>query len=482
MSNLLNKYLKYKKKYIMLKKMVGGMIDCKDIDKLGFNNVHGTCWNATILSIFLYSDKLRQITQIMLDEKFSTEYLIAISGSTLCLFLPNRFLEGGILSRKTYNLLVQIINTIKKRYFLKNKDLEESLYGVHKEEFPLPLPLRRKLSIRCEIELPELFYTLFDMPVEYGGNYKDVFFLLNILSITLLGIFITTNNNFFYYLDINDSDRIFMQDPHQWIQKGEKKIFDESMIASCLGVIMNTLTHTVGFFKCGTGKFITNSTIIDFNWDEFFKTINELTCYVIIYYKEKLFIIGYDDVSGYKKYIFNPDKKEVIPNPHAVYKKKDIVTQIIFLNTEHDISRVVNTSLQCFYTYYKYNDMIKLLTDTDNINCVDHNGNTFLILLIKDHKEDEVKDLLNRFLSKIDIELKNYIGMNALMIAIIEENIPIIKLLREKKAVVDSEVMSHVRISTNKEIVALFEKLDPLQDLNPMQKLNPIQKIKLGIK
>jgi len=59
-----SKYLKYKNKYLELKKIIGGAsrynkLDCSD--EISFNNRLGTCWNNSILMIFLFGDGLSDI-------------------------------------------------------------------------------------------------------------------------------------------------------------------------------------------------------------------------------------------------------------------------------------------------------------------------------------------------------------------------------------------------------------------------------------
>ena len=118
------KYKKYKNKYRGLKNQLGGIvIDCKDLSTVGLNNNMGTCWNIVIQTILFYGDPFREEIQNKL-QKYSAEDLIKCA-KNLELFLPSNLLDENYkLLPETFELLVTLINILKKRFYIKTEDLK----------------------------------------------------------------------------------------------------------------------------------------------------------------------------------------------------------------------------------------------------------------------------------------------------------------------------------------------------------------------
>jgi len=434
MNNIKEKYLYYKRKYLQLKELIGGerQIKCADLEHVGFNNDMGTCWNATILSIFLYGDKTSDITQEKLKEGVDITRLVKSSKKNIFSFLPNSLLNVTEIN-DTRRRLVELINIVKKRYNVKVKHLQEKhlLFDV----MPLASPvLRKEESIQCEIHLPRKFYDLFHKEPEFGGNNIDQFFLLNILSIILLETFISTteyfiSNNFSYPLNLKESE--------EWTTN--KTLFDLDSIRSSIGVMISTRGHSIGFFTCSENKLIDNNIIINFNWFEFFETLNRLiessTKHVIMLYENELFILYHYHDSVINKYIkisFTPNGEKTLLSDEYIqttFLQKNIITIITILNITDNISSLVQKNLTNFYSFYAYPDMVKLLEDTSNLNCVDKEKETYLMYLIINNKEDEILDFLHRFPTELNINLQNNYDDTALFLAIKANNPKIIEKL-----------------------------------------------------
>jgi len=61
------KYLKYKNKYLELKKLMGGadvIVPCDNPS--GFGNKYGTCWNSSINSILMYGMNGEETQKLLL--------------------------------------------------------------------------------------------------------------------------------------------------------------------------------------------------------------------------------------------------------------------------------------------------------------------------------------------------------------------------------------------------------------------------------
>lgn len=431
MNNMKEKYLYYKRKYLQLKELIGGerQIKCDNLEHVGFNNDMGTCWNATILSIFLYGDKTSDITQEKLKEGVDITRLVKSSEEYIYSFLPNSLLN-------VTEILVELINIVKKRYNVKVNHLQEKHLQLD-ETMPASAPvLRKEESIQCEIDLPMKFYELFHKEPEFGGNNIDQFFLLNILSIILLETFISTT---FYYISNNFSYPLNLKESEVWTTNSTP--FDLDLIRESIGVMLGTQEHSIGFFKCSENKFINNNSIINFNWFEFFETLNRLieslTKYIIILYENELFILYHykdseSEINEYVKISFTPNGQEtVIPEKDfkTTFLQENIITKITILNSTNNISLLVQKNLKYFYLFYLYPDMVKLLENTNNLNCVDEEKETYLMYLIKNKKEGDILNFLHIFPTELNINLINNYNESALFFAIKSNNPKIIEEL-----------------------------------------------------
>jgi len=63
----LDKYLKYKNKYIYLKKIQKGGLGCDN--EVVYRNILGTCWMIAIQMIFSFSDVTRDILEDIMKKK-----------------------------------------------------------------------------------------------------------------------------------------------------------------------------------------------------------------------------------------------------------------------------------------------------------------------------------------------------------------------------------------------------------------------------
>lgn len=434
MSNIKNKYLYYKKKYVSLKELIGGQITCEDLEHVGFNNEMGTCWNATILSIFLYGEKTGLRSQTKLNEAVDLNKLVRTVKKKIFSFLPDSLLNTDEVRNKTGKILVELIGVVKERYNLKVKHLAEML--------PLDAPvLRKEASIQCEIDLPRKFYELFNKKHLFGGSSIDQFFLLNILSIILLGTFISIT----YY-----SIRNIFSSP--LILQESKVKFNIDLIDESIGVMLGTKSHLIGFFKCNKQKLINNNHIIDFNWSDFFTTLNRLiesSIKHIIILDTYLFIIYYNtEDAKYVKISFTPEDIEVPDFDEYMMRpflENNIITKITILNEIDDITLLVQHNLNTFYLFYSHEDMLKLLNDTRNFQCVDEMKETYLMYLITNNKETEVLSLLDKFKTEeAMINVQNKYNQTALILAIQNNNPKIIKALIEYNGI-NFDLSDHIQ-------------------------------------
>lgn len=322
----LKKYLLYKKKYIDLKNQYGGMIECKDLNALGFHNKLGTCWNITILSIFLFGEKTKDRVQSKLLS-LAPEQIITDSKQQLELFLPNNLLDSeNKLLPKTQEILVQIVTEINLR-FLNKLDQASSVTAKSpiqdgsNNELPDPLPaMMRQPSDICEKNFIEKFFTLFRKTYkEDGGRINESYYLTNLLSIIFLNKIINFHkvslrniNNSHYYKSSGSEKNI-----NTMVDNINLSLLDQSIgielrldneHISRFDDKIKLIGHSQGFFTCEHMKFVDNNIIIDYDYRKFFETI----------YKnlDKDFIISYDNNSG--PYLIFPRLSYVLAKSFAI--------------------------------------------------------------------------------------------------------------------------------------------------------------------
>jgi len=431
----------------MLKEMIGGtIINCSDISKVGFNNYSGTCWNITILSIFLYGPRKDEVQEKL--NSILPDELVGRAELMLCSFLPRELLKNEReLTDRSKEILIEIINTIRDRFIKKVKDvsLTEKLHGDERRA-------HRQISITCGKELPKLFYSLFHKKSKKGGNAYAEFFLINILSVIFLDCFITIKETFMQYIDL-ESDQMW----------GAKPTFDLEMLESSFGILITSLEHSTGFFSCDTMKFVNNENITDFNWLEFFNILNSLPYnYVIIMDSTVPFVIYYNSDES-KYYMLELNLTRTDTELHDSIAKDLILDNNIerfdTLNPITDVSLLFTQNLDPFESYYSQDQYIELLIKTNILNSMNEDLYSYLMILITEEKLDEVMYLLRLKIPELDINVKNIDGTNALMMAIKFRLNDVAKMILEYPGInVDSSELDLAIEYNMEEIVQILQE------------------------
>ena len=269
--NFYEKYKKYKNKYIILKNQNGGvLLDC---DKnMYLHNILGTCWNASIQMIFLFSDETADIVQSKLVRSIDENICNILDNNELILCLPVDFFEDGNLKSDINDRLLNIFNEFKKRFMIKLED--KSRVG--------PL-LKRQASEKCEYDFSlsvlSLLHKDFVVPSQddatnkLGGNYIEQFFM-----VLLFGIFLCEKLIDFNIFLLYNTYNIDFTDPlNTYYFKNRFSIDD---IKDTFGIIMNYNNHACCFYKCCDTYIYYDSSNYsnsqnNFNLIDFIKIINQ---------------------------------------------------------------------------------------------------------------------------------------------------------------------------------------------------------------
>jgi hypothetical protein len=300
------KYIKYKNKYINLKNLQKGGLDC-DNERV-FNNIHGTCWMISIQMIFSFGDVTsNSIECIMKSLKMSdkekyinTQIQIVENDCNLKKVLPN-----NIFNIDKINYLKIIIDKFIDRYNSK-------VFNINKKEIILDDTKNPK---RCELLILNNFKELFN---EYildkdtsGGDMDEQYLFTNILSIFFLNYKVSFIN---YYP--NNFNNIEYDDQND------------------IGILISTIDHVCCFFICNNIEKYCNDNdnkIYTCNWKKLLKKTSDINN---LYIKENDCII-----------ILNKEQYKCYENKSEISKVLclTIISKNIKINNlDNQINNIIN--------------------------------------------------------------------------------------------------------------------------------------------
>jgi TPR repeat protein len=252
LSNFKNKYLKYKSKYLQLKKIQeGGRVDCRK----AYNNIKGTCWAVAIQTIFTFGKATsEQLEDVMRSFKpwFITWYNpfknISDSKNKFITKQINKVKENtelnNIFTEDIYNeRLSNILDKFIDRYYSKILDFkytEKAISTIDEENL-----------LRCEFVIAYNFKKLFNYTIlksdedsdeNYGGDIIEKYLFANLLSVFFLDYKVSFKNYYdnFNLIDFNDETDIgiliqiighvcclyICNDEEKYYNDNDKKVYD----------------------------------------------------------------------------------------------------------------------------------------------------------------------------------------------------------------------------------------------------------------
>jgi hypothetical protein len=241
--NFQKNYIKYKKKYLKLKKIQSGGVACD----LAYQNIHDTCWMVATITCFCFGDATsHKLEEVMNSFKIDDQYINLIDSKKkfieasiekvkcdkdLKSFLLSD-IKSNIFSEPNINYLKKILDKFIDRYYskvFKIKNLEKGDISPESN------------TERCELVIKQNFKNIFDYnPImnsgkSYnGGTMIDVYIFANLLSIFFLGHRLYIIKNYYNGIDkINNGI--------------DKTIFTQNDV----GIIIFTQTHGCCLFACG---------------------------------------------------------------------------------------------------------------------------------------------------------------------------------------------------------------------------------------
>ena len=336
------KYLKYKKKYLLLKQTAGACPeDCDCVLYEGvvkksylecdesFENLKNTCWAISSLMILLFGDSTKKCTQTVLMTKTSKNILTG-SLDLLYLFAPFLFDDHKKIYCDKEENIIEFIDYLRKKITTK---------------IDIGKPTKENY---CELKFVQTFNEIFfknNETIEESGPYS--FMLINLISCLLLNKLINFN---------------------------EFKLHDDiQKLKSSIGILINETRrpdmsgHVTSFYKCNNVyKYCNNDIIINHEWLDFFKKINS--------YKDIFQFRYYDDVKNNA----GPFIYQENPGTLFFFPEKRILTSRV--DYDHKIHKFI---------YLQINE-------EDNKQFIDNNFNYYLTYAAKNNLYDFMKNLLSQ--------------------------------------------------------------------------------------
>jgi hypothetical protein len=401
------KYLKYKKKYLLLKQTAGAYPeDCDCVLDEGvvkksylecdesFQNLNNTCWAISSLMILLFGDSTKKCTQTVLMTKTSKNILTG-SLDLLYIFAPFLFDDHKKIYCDIEDNIIKLIDYLREKITKKI----ESTVKPTKENY-------------CELKFVQTFNKIFfknNETIEESGPYS--FMLINLISCLLLNKLINFN---------------------------EFKLHDDiQKLESSIGILINEPKHVTSFYKCnGVYKYCNNDIIVNHKWIDFFKRANS--------YKNITDFRYYDDdynnggpfiyqKSPYQLFFYS-EKPKLVGKNQEIYR--NIIHKFIYLQiNEEDNKQFIDNNFNYYLTYAAKNNlydfMENLLSQEKNkgkdLNYVITSTALAFACSIHDNANYNIAELLLNH--GANPNSKGQGGETPLFMACVAENIKIIKLL-----------------------------------------------------
>ncbi len=339
MSNFKNKYLKYKNKYLQLKKIQeGGRVDCHK----AYNNIRGTCWAVAIQTIFTFGKATsKQLEDVM--NSFKPSYItwynpfqnISDSKKKFITKQINKVKENtelnNIFTKDIYNeRLSNILDKFIDRYYskiLEFKYTQKPISTIDEENL-----------LRCEFVIADNFKKLFNYTIfssyrksdeNYGGNIIAQYLFTNLLSIFFLDYKVSLKNYYdnFNLIDFNDKTDI--------------------------GILITIDDHTCCLYICnGEEKYYNDNdrTVYDCEWKDLLKQSNENNLYI-----ERGEVIRRIDYDSYQK---KENLQKVLYLTVVSKQKEDSALDKEIKNIlkfpNHDTTNIQDREILCILAYHYY--------------------------------------------------------------------------------------------------------------------------------
>jgi hypothetical protein len=257
-----DKYLKYKRKYLQLKKQIGGLSFCEK----AYKNILGTCWAVAIQTMLTFgqatSNDLKNVIE-SIDFKKKKEFIDTKIKNIIANSKFKDFYIVKILNVKKRRFLYRILEKFIDRYYSKILDFKNPKAPIIKDDLTN--------NGRCELVIAYNFFKLFDYEIveneeKYWGNLITTYLIANLLSIFFLNHKVSFTNHYDNFDKINfDSNKhlgiVIQIEDHYcclYICDGKQKFYNDNnqIVYDCEWIDILKITNTLYIEKDKNFSFI----------------------------------------------------------------------------------------------------------------------------------------------------------------------------------------------------------------------------------
>jgi TPR repeat protein len=334
------KYIKYKNKYINLKNIQYGGLDC--INERAFKNLLGTCWMISIQMILSFSDVTNNELEVIMNNikpiKKSINYIEELApyktifiNKQIDKILNNCNLKNVlplyIFNTEKIEFLKKILHKFIDRYYSKvfYVKSDDITYFLNSSE----ISYNKKNPNRCELLIVQNFKKIFTdfKSTKYGGNIIEQYLFANILTI--------------FFLDYKVSFRTYYKNNYKCINYNDSED---------LGILLTLKDHVCCFFIC--------------NKKEKFYNDNDRKIFNCPW---KKLLTKLDDNNDL--YIKNNDCIVLNKKEYDEYKNKLELNKVNRLTV---ISKNINSNFDNQINNIIYDRNLHLITDIELLHCLAH--------------------------------------------------------------------------------------------------------------
>ncbi len=409
------KYLKYRSKYLSLKKLTGGA----NCPKIGYNQHIGECWHDALSIILLYSDELSDHHQVLFDNpSFNARNIVKRDPSTFKKHLMpiNIELEDYDLF---FNSSEDYINSLYRRYINDKRPISPSIRSIPvspdmkwTDIVSTPSIIRQDsgdMSLGCVKSIYDISNINNVNPIEYTDTNHGGLVNHNYVTVATVNFFLTSYNTNKYI----DMSKIKLYDTitgtiDKVIHNLERIKIN---IQNCHAIVLElksdnyTSGHAVACIKCNNKYyFYDNNGInhtsdklsVEFNWKD--ELINRIDGIINIFEKYSI-----TEISELLKRLFSTNKFNYLNNIFSdfINGKINILNKI---NNRPD--KIGNIGRKYLYNFH-ISDM-NFLTLKDIPDYIDIEEQLQIVydedLLINDYNNKRTLEFIENYVSKVNYD------------------------------------------------------------------------------
>jgi hypothetical protein len=353
-----SKYIKYKNKYINLKNIQYGGLDCND-ERI-YKSLLGTCWMISIQTIFSFGDITKNELEVLMNNiKPTTKsinyieelapYKIIFINKQIEKILNNCNLKNilplYVFNTEKIEFLKKILYTFIDRYYGKilNIKSNDRIHFINSRV----ISYNKKNPNRCEFLIIQNFKNIFTdyKSTKYGGNIIEEYLFINILTI--------------FFLGYNVSFRTYYKNNYKCINYNDTED---------LGILLALKDHVCCFFMCNKKEKFYNDhdrKIVNCSWKELLNKLTKLDDNNLYIKKNDCIVLNKNEYDEYKnKFELNKVNRLTIISKKINSNFDNQINNIIF---DRNLHLITDIEMLYYLGYKKMNDLQIIPNNTEAV-------------------------------------------------------------------------------------------------------------------